>query len=90
MTQYEELKGRIDKLETGARANETDNSMIYNYIDENMPEWAREAVQWCVDKGIISGANDKGELHLTYNKLWICTVIYRTAKTILKIVGVKI
>ena len=90
MTQYEELKERLDKLEKGARANETDNSMIYNYIDKNMPEWAHEGVQWCVDKGIIVGVNDKGELGLTYNKLWICAVLYRTAKVILKSVGVKI
>lgn len=82
MTQYEELKARLDQFEKGARANETDNSMIYNYIDENMPEWAREPVQWCVNKGILVGANDKGELNLTYNKLWICTVLYRMAKTI--------
>ena len=27
-------------------------SVVYNYIDENMPEWAREGVQWCVDNGI--------------------------------------
>lgn len=90
MTQYEELKERLDKLERGAKSNETDNAMIYNYVDNNMPDWARESVQWCVDKGIIKGINDKGELGLTYNKLWICTVLYRTAKVILKIVGVKI
>ncbi len=90
MTKYEELTERIERLEISARANETDNSMIYNYIDKNMPEWAQEGVQWCVDKGIISGVNNNGELHLTYNKLWICTVMYRTAKAILKMVGVKI
>lgn len=90
MTKYEELKAEINELKKGARANETDNAMIYNYVDSNMPEWAREGVQWCVDKGVIKGVNDKGELGLTYNKLWICTVLYRTAKAILKIVGVKI
>lgn len=36
---------------------EEDNmdKMIYNYIDENMPEWARESVQWAVDNKILAG-----------------------------------
>lgn len=60
---------RIDKLE---------NPMIYNYIDSNMPEWAREAVQWCLDKGIIKGTGD-GKLGLDDEKLWVCIVMYRLA-----------
>ena len=46
MSQYEELKAKIDKLE---------NPMIYNYIDENMPDWARPTIQKLVDKGILKG-----------------------------------
>lgn len=71
MSQYEELNARLKKLET---------PMIYNYIDENMPEWAREAVQWCVDKGIIAGTGSG--LGLDDSKLWTCVVIYRLAKQI--------
>ena len=37
--------------------------MIYNYIDENMPQWARATVQKLVDKGYLNG-NEKGELGL--------------------------
>ena len=41
---------------------ETD--MIYNYIDGNMPEWARPTIQKLVDKGYLRG-NEHGELGLT-------------------------
>ena len=40
-----------------------DKEMIYNYIDNNMPEWARPTIQKLVDKGFLRG-NDKGELGL--------------------------
>jgi N-acetylmuramoyl-L-alanine amidase len=34
------------------------NPMIYNYIDNNMPEWARPTIQKLVDKGILQGDNN--------------------------------
>ena len=37
--------------------------MIYNYIDENMPEWARESVQKLIDKGVLSGDGDGWNLN---------------------------
>ena len=43
------------------------NPMIYNYVDDNMPEWAREAVNWEIGVGILQGT-DNG-LDLTYNDL---------------------
>ena len=52
--------------------------MIYNYIDENMPEWAREGVQWCVDNGIITGTGDG--LGLDDKDLKYCTMIMRIVK----------
>ena len=33
-------------------------SVVYNYIDENMPEWARKSVQKAVDKGVLSGTDE--------------------------------
>lgn len=56
------------------------SGMIYNYIDDNMPEWARPAVQWCVDNGIIIGTGDG--LGLDDMKLWQCVVMYRLVKKI--------
>ena len=38
--------------------------MIYNYIDENMPDWAKPTVQKLIDKGALKG-DEKGELLLT-------------------------
>lgn len=53
------------------------NPMIYNYIDDNMPSWAREAVEELVKRGIVEGINESGELGLTYNDLRMLTINYR-------------
>lgn len=52
------LSEKVDKL---------CNSMIYNYIDENMPEWARATVKKLVNKGLLTG--DENGLHLTDSDL---------------------
>ena len=51
------------------------NPMVYDYIDDNMPEWAREGVKWCVDNGIIKGTADG--LGLDDKDLKYCTMIMR-------------
>ena len=53
MAKAEELEKRIKSLEE--TVNILANPMIYNYIDNNMPEWARETVQKLYDAGIIKG-----------------------------------
>lgn len=53
-----ELKATVDKLA---------NPMIYNYIDGNMPDWARPTVQKLVDKGMLQG--DENGLNLTDSDL---------------------
>ena len=82
MTQYDELKqliaaqnAKLDAMQN--TLNKSQNKMIYNYVDKNMPEWAREAVQWCMDNGIVAG--DGNGLNLDDNKLWTCVIIYRLA-----------
>ena len=87
MGQYEELKQEIStlKAENAALKAEVDNlknPMIYNYIDNNMPSWTREAVQWCIDKGIIKGTGDGWGLD--DNKLWTCVTMYRLANSLRK------
>lgn len=67
--ELEELRAKVEKLE---------NPMIYNYIDDNMPEWAREGVKWCVDNGIIEGTGDG--LGLDDKDLKYCTMIMRMMK----------
>ena len=46
------------------QSKEVQKEMVYNYIDENMPAWARPTIQKLVDKGALQG-NEKGELLLT-------------------------
>ena len=66
MTQYEELCARLDKLE---------HPMIYNYIDGNMPAWARPTVQRLVDAGYLKG--DGTGLNLTDDMLRMLVVLDR-------------
>lgn len=53
MSQYEELKTMISNLSN--RINKLESPMIYNYIDDNMPEYARDTVKKLVDKGYLKG-----------------------------------
>ena len=63
MDKLNELMARVEKLE---------KPMIYNYIDDNMPEWARPTVQKLVDKGFLKG--DGGGLGLTDELLRILVI----------------
>ena len=49
----EELERRLAAIEAV-----TVNRMIYNYVDENMPEWARGTVQKLMDKGYLRGTDE--------------------------------
>ena len=81
MTQYEELikeNNRQNEVinalgaDVATVANETaklkENAIVYNYIDENMPEYARPTIQKLVEKGLLKG-NENGELGLTNDLL---------------------
>lgn len=80
MSQYEKLKKEISnltetvKLLTDKTANLT-NHMIYNYIDDNMPKWARESVQWAVDNDILIG--DENGLNLDDKDLRYIVMMHR-------------
>lgn len=56
--EFEQIIKRVENLE-----NKMKNKMIYNYIDGNMPEWAKPTIQKLVDKGYLQGG-EKG-LNLT-------------------------
>lgn len=66
MTQYDELSKKITDIKTDMEA--VKNKMIYNYVDDNMPEWAKATVTKLMQKGYLKG-NDKGELNLDDNML---------------------
>ena len=62
MEVFNNLATRLEELER--RVNQLENPMIYNYIDHNLPEWARPTIQKLSAKGYLKG-NDQGELGLT-------------------------
>lgn len=64
------LRKSLDKL--GDRLTKLEKPMIYNYVDENMPEWARATIQKLVDKGMLQG--DKNGLGLTEELLRIFVI----------------
>lgn len=66
MSQYEELKKENERQNDMIKEIGTDiqdlvksigelQPMIYNYVDDNMPEWARASVIKAVNKGIVQG-----------------------------------
>lgn len=83
MAQYEELKNEISQLTETVKVLATElhdlkHPMIYNYIDKNMPEWAREAVSWAVENGILNG--DENGLNLDDKDIRYITMMYRMRK----------
>lgn len=64
--QVEYLKGIVEELA---------NPFIYNYIDDNMPDFAKEAVTAAVNRGCISGDGDG--LDLDYKDLRHITMMHR-------------
>lgn len=78
MNQYEELKGLISQLcERLDKLSKSD--MVYDYIDDNMPQWAHEGVRYCLEHDFISGVGD-GRLGLDNKDLKWCTIIMRMFK----------
>lgn len=69
MAKLEELENRIAKLE---------NKMVYNYIDTNMPDWAKPTIQKLVDKGYLKG--DGNGLGLTDEMLKIFVILDRAGE----------
>lgn len=64
----------LEELETLQKRGE-EQQMIYNYIDGNMPAWARATVQKLADKGYLKG--DENGLGLTDDMLKIFTILDR-------------
>ena len=71
-SEYEELKIKDDRQnviinQMGTELEELRNTVkykIYDYVDDNMPEWARPTIQKLVDKGFLKG-DEEGKLGLT-------------------------
>lgn len=72
MPQYEELKTMIGEL-----SKKIKEPMIYNYVDANMPEYARQTIQKLMDKGYLKG-DSSGNLNLTDDMLRILVILDRS------------
>ena len=77
MSQYTELKELIEKQAAEIAdlkninkqlVNVVQTTMIYDFNDDNMPPWARPAVQAAMDCGAVQG-DEKGRLGLSYKDL---------------------
>ena len=77
MSQYTELKELIEKQSAEIDdlkninkqlVNVVQTTMIYDFNDDNMPPWARPAVQAAMDCGAVQG-DEKGRLGLSYKDL---------------------
>jgi hypothetical protein len=80
LTQYEELKGKIEALDKwtneklGELAGKIPASpMVWSWIDENMPDWAKPTVEKLYQAGFLRG-DENGALNLT-NELMRTLVI---------------
>lgn len=68
--EYEELKNTIAaQQETINRILAVlESTFVYNWVDSNMPDWAKPAVTAAAKAGAVEG-NEKGELNLSYKDL---------------------
>ena len=77
MEQYNELKNLIEKQAAEIAdlkninkqlVNVVQTTMVYDFNDDNMPSWARPAVQAAMDCGAVQG-DEQGRLGLSYKDL---------------------
>lgn len=63
MGQYEELKQEIQAVKP----------MVYDYMDNNMPSWAKPTIQKLMDKDLLQG-DEQGRLGLTMDMIKVFVV----------------
>lgn len=72
-TEREKFNGLVNAVSNlTEKVDKLANPMIYNYIDKNMPEYARPTIQKLVDKGILQG--DENGLGLTDDLLRVLVI----------------
>lgn len=75
MSQYEELKSMIKTLTQ--KVEQLANPMIYAWIDNNMPDWAKPTIEKLYNKGYLKG-DEEGKLNLDMNMLRILVILDRS------------
>ena len=73
-TKLNELVKAVSSL--AERVERLDSKMIYGYVDDNMPEWAKPTVTKLIKKGILKG-DEKGNLNLDENMLRTLVILDR-------------
>lgn len=71
MAQYDELKKEIGNIRTDV--DKLKNKMVYAWVDDNMPDWAKPTVTKLMRKGYLKGDNE-GRLMLDDNMLRILVI----------------
>lgn len=71
MAQYDELKKEIGSIRTDV--DKLKSKMIYAWVDDNMPDWAKPTVTKLMRKGYLKG-DDEGKLNLDDNMLRILVI----------------
>lgn len=71
MAQYDELKKEIENIRTDVDGLK--NKMVYAWVDDNMPNWAKPTVTKLMRKGYLKGDNE-GKLMLDDNMLRILVI----------------
>lgn len=74
MEELKKLQNAVEKL-TDVVNKLIEEKMIYNYIDDNMPDFAKPTIKKLCDKGLLKG--DEGGLGLTYEMLRTFVVLDR-------------
>ena len=75
MEELEKLKQEVKNLRE--LVDELANPFIYNYVDDNMPSWAREPVRAAVRRGCVDGEDLEGNLGFDYKDLRHITILHR-------------
>ena len=71
MAQYDELKKEIGNIRTDV--DKLKNKMVYAWVDDNMPDWAKPTVTKLMRKGYLKG-DGEGKLMLDDNMLRILVI----------------
>lgn len=73
-TKFNALVGVVENLT--AEVDKLSNPMVYAWVDDNMPEWARDTISKLHSNGYLKG-DENGKLNLTDDMLRIMVVLDR-------------
>ena len=72
-----EERKEFDALKATVESLQETNGIRWNYIDGNLPTWAKPTVKKLYERGVLVG-NEKGELQLSYQFLRELVILDRS------------